>query len=232
MPDEAAERTNLLSKVIRAHKRSGEKTRWEKYCREKLADEGDPLIRIIPDASQVVDPARIEAEARTEAERIKQEAFETGFAQGRDEGLKKTASEVQNVLAFFRNLAASLKEEEQKILNEIEPDVVKLAVSIAERIVGREVAVDRQIVKGCVARAVEKIVERERLIIYVNPVDLPTVVEYKAELMASLDGIKEIEVVASENGISPGGCAVETDLLKVNGKIEAQLEEILRGLLE
>jgi flagellar biosynthesis/type III secretory pathway protein FliH len=214
-----------LSKIIKIEQLTEAEARWEKYRSEKLSQRQ-------MDAGQSDDPITIVDEARAEAERIRREAFESGFAQGREKGLEQAESEVQSALAFLKKLAASLKEEEQRLLKQVEPEIIRLAVAVAEKIVGREVAADRDIVKRCVARAVEKIVEREKLIVYVNPADLAVVLEYKTDLTEMFDGIKNIEVVASENGVSPGGCTVETEFVKANGQIEAQVEEILQGLLE
>jgi len=214
-----------LSKIIKIEQLTEAEARWEKYRSEKLSQRQ-------MDAGQSGDPVTIVDEARAEAERIRREAFESGFAQGREKGFGETASQMQSALAFLKKLASSLKEEEQRLLKQVEPEIIKLAVAVAEKIVGRAVEVDRDIVKRCVARAVEKIVEREKLIVYVNPVDLAVVLEYKTDLAEMFDGIKNIEVVASENGVSPGGCTVETEFVKANGQIEAQVEEVLQGLLE
>jgi flagellar assembly protein FliH len=221
-----------LSKVIKIEQYSENDARWVKYSREKLAERGDDAIFGAGHSGEAADPAQLIARARADAERTRREAFDSGFAEGRGEGLEKGAEEVQGALSVLRNLTRSLKEQEQKLIGQIEQDVIRLALAVAGKIIGKEVAIDREIVKRCVARAIEKILERERLVIYVNPVDLPVVMQYKNELIGMFDGIREIEVVGSENGISPGGCTVETDLLKANGKIEDQLEEILQGLLE
>jgi len=221
-----------LSKVIKIEEHSEKEARWVKYRREKLAERGDCAVFNMAHSGADADPAQIIAQARADAERMRREAFETGFAEGREGGLAKGAEEIESALSVLGNVARSLKEHQQELISQIEEDVVRLAVVVAGKIVRKEVTVDREIVKRCVARAIEKILERERLIIYVNPADLPVVMQYKQELLGTFDGIKEIEVVGSENGISPGGCTVETDLLKANGKIESQLEEILQGLLE
>jgi flagellar assembly protein FliH len=222
-----------LSKVIKIEENTDAEARWVKYRREKLAERGDDAIfNLAHGAGAAADPAQLPEQAHDGAERTRRDAFDSGFGEGRQEGLAKGAEEVQGALSVLRNLAHSLKEQEQKLMSRIEPDAVKLAIAVAGKIIGKEVTVDREVVKRCVARAVEKILERERLVIYVHPVDLPVVMQYKEELLGTFDGIREIEVVGSENGISPGGCTVETDLLKANGKIEDQLEEILQGLLE
>lgn len=214
-----------MSKIIKIEQLSEAEARWEKYRSEKLSSRQ-------MDAGQPADPSSIVEGARAEAERIRREAFESGFAEGHREGLDQAAPEIQTALSFLKKLAHSLKEEEQKLLKQVEPEMIKLAVAVAEKIVGREIAVDREIVKRCVAQAVEKIVEREKLIVYVNPADLAVVLEFKTDLVEMFDGIKNIEVVESENGVSPGGCTVETDFVKANGQIEAQVEEILQGLLQ
>jgi len=178
------------------------------------------------------DPAEIVAAARAEAERIRREAFESGYAEGREEGVRQGGSEIETALSFLKRLAADLAEQEQQALKQLEPELIKLAVAVAKKIIGKEMSVDREIVKRCIARAIEKIVEREKLVVYVHPADMPVVLEYKENLIEMFDGIKTIEVVASENGISPGGCTVETELVRANGQIEAQLDEVLQGLLE
>ncbi len=216
-----------MSKVIKIQEHTDEKTRWVKYRREKLAERANGIVPNVTRPGQPTGPAQLIARAQAEAERIRREAFESGFAEGREEG----AEEVQAALSILRNLGHSLNEQQQEIISELEPEMIKLAVAVAGKIIGKEVAVDHEIVKRCAARAIQKILERERLVINVNPADLPVVMQYKEELIGMFDGIREIEVVGSENGISPGGCTVETDLLKANGKIEAQLEEILQGLL-
>jgi flagellar biosynthesis/type III secretory pathway protein FliH len=220
-----------LSKIIKIQEHSENEARWVKYRRETLEEQKDRDAFDPARSGQPADPARLMADAREEAERIRREAYESGFGAGREEGLEKTANEMQSALLVLKELAHQLEQHQKEVLKQIEPDVVRLAVGVAEKIVAREVAADRDVVKRCVARAIEKILEREKLVINVNPVDLPVVMQYKEELLGMFDGIKEIEVVGSENGISPGGCTVETDLLKANGKIEAQLEEILQGLL-
>ncbi len=220
-----------MSKVIKPQKVSEAEARWEKYRSERLTRVGDDDSGDGGSCELFDDPVEIVAAARAEAERIRREAFESGFAAGRDEGLKQGEEEVQTALAFLRRVALDIKEVQQTALKQLEPELIKLAVAVAKKIIGKEISADREIVKRCVARAIEKIVEREKLIVYVNPADLPAIVEYKADLIEMFDGIKTIEVVASENGVSPGGCTVETDLVKANGQIEAQLDEVLEGLL-
>lgn len=221
-----------MSKVIKIEQLSEAEARWEKYRSEMLSRERSGAEEDDLGTGHVSLPSAIAAEIRAEAERIQREAFETGFARGREEGLEQAASEVRTALSFLKKLADRLKEEERKVLEQVEPEMIKLAVAVAKKIIEKEVAVDREIVKRCVARAIEKVVERDKLIISVNPADLAVVLEYKADLMEMFDGIESIEVVASENGVSPGGCKVETDFVKANGQIEAQVEEILQCLLE
>jgi len=220
-----------LSKVIKSQGVSDRETRWEKYRSEKLTRLDDDDSGYRETSEPFDDPAEIVAAARAEAERIRREAFESGYAEGRQEGLKQGGAEIQTALSFLKRLASDLAEQEKTALAQLEPELIKLAVAVAKKIIDKEMSVDRDIIKRCVARAIEKIVEREKLVVYVHPTDLPIVLDYKETLIEMFDGIKTIEVVASENGISPGGCMVETDLVRVNGQIEAQLDEVLQGLL-
>jgi len=221
-----------LSKVIKPQGVSDREARWQRYRSEKLTRVNDGDAGDGGSTVPLEDPAEIVAAARAEAERIRREAFESGYAEGREEGVRQGGSEIETALSFLKRLAADLAEQEQQALKQLEPELIKLAVAVAKKIIGKEMSVDREIVKRCIARAIEKIVEREKLVVYVHPADMPVVLEYKENLIEMFDGIKTIEVVASENGISPGGCTVETELVRANGQIEAQLDEVLQGLLE
>ena len=102
-----------MSKLIKIEQLSEEKARWEKYSSEKLLQRETDVAQDGSATAQFDDPAEIVAEARAEAERISREAFESGFAQGREEGLEQASSKLQTALSFLRELAHSLKEAEQ-----------------------------------------------------------------------------------------------------------------------
>ena len=122
-----------MSKIIKIEQLTEAEARWEKYRSEKL-------LQRQTDAGQSGDPISIIDEARAEAERIRREAFESGFTEGREKGFGEATSEVQTALAFLKKLAASLKEEEQRLLKQVEPEIIKLAVAVAEKIVGDGIA--------------------------------------------------------------------------------------------
>ncbi len=171
------------------------------------------------------------AAACREAERIRENAYKEGYEAGRTKAAEEVVGEASRLLETLKGLNDELRSEEQRMLREIEPRLVELAVQIAEKILRRELTQDAEAVRATVTAALSKLTDRDRVTIRANPSDVDLLKEFKLDLTAAFDGIREVNVVADEN-IARGGCIVETDMLRVNGDIPAQLKEIQQQLME
>ena len=129
-------------------------------------------------------------------EAIKAAAFDEGFAAA------------QQLQALRADAAAS-----------VEAEAVELALRIAEQAIGAALAVDRERVVDVVRGALRRLVERDRVLIFVNPDDLEVVREHTARLVGELGGIEHCEVQA-ERRVRPGGAIVRT----AEGEVDATLE--------
>ena len=74
-----------------------------------------------------------------------------------------------------------------------------------------------------VTGALRGIVERERVIVLVNPDDLEIVREAMDGMRASLGGIEHC-VVEAERRVGRGGCIVRTPVGDVDARVETKLE--------
>jgi flagellar assembly protein FliH len=176
-------------------------------------------------------PENMLAAARNEAQRIRDEAYREGYDAGRTEAAGEVAGEGAKLLETLKGLNIELRNEEQRMLEEVEPQLIELAVQIAEKILHRELTQDAEAVRATVTAALNKLTERDRVTIRANPADEALLKEFKIDIAESFDGVREVCVVADEN-IARGGCVVETDMLRVNGDIDAQLKEIQQQLME
>jgi len=184
------------------------------------------------DGSAVVEsPEDLLAAARDEAQRIRDSAYKEGYEAGRCEATDNVVAEAGKLIETLKGLNEELLNEEQRILSEVEPRLVELAVQIAEKILRRELTQDAGAVRSTVTAALNKLTDRDRVTIRANPSDVAILKEFKVDIAKAFDGIREVNVVADEN-IVRGGCIVETDMLRVNGDIAAQLEEVQQQLME
>jgi len=186
----------------------------------------DSLGRAVVDS-----PEDMLTTARNEAQRIRDDAYKEGYDAGRSEAAGEIAGEAIRLLQTLKGLNVELRNEEQRMIEEIEPRLVELAVQIAEKILRHELTQDAEAVRTTVTAALNKLTERDRVTIRANPADVALLKEFKLDITESFDGVREVNVVADED-IGRGGCMVETDMLRVNGDIAAQLKEIHQQLME
>ena len=161
----------------------------------------------VPDAPLAGAPAGLEA--------MRAAAYDEGFAaageqlQGQLEGPASALAAAAQQLQDLRADAAA----------SVEAEAVELALRIAEQAIGAALAVDRELVVDVVRGALRRLVERDRVLIFVNPDDLEIVREHTARLVGELGGIEHCEVQA-ERRVRPGGAIVRT----AEGEVDATLE--------
>jgi flagellar assembly protein FliH len=148
-------------------------------------------------------------------ESVRQEAFDEGFAagvahaQGQLDGPASAMAAAAEQLQAMRGDAAA----------SVEPAAVELALRIAEQALGAWLVADRGVVVEVVRGALRRLVERDRVLILVNPDDLEIVRDHAARLVGELGGIEHCEVQA-ERRVRPGGAIVRT----AEGEVDATLE--------
>ncbi len=170
----------------------------------------------------------IVAQAENEAERLYEEARRTGLQEGREEAKQ----ELLPSLVAFGHAGQSLIVFEEQLVARHTPQIVRLAVEIAEKIIGRALEADPQMVASVLERAKREVAEAKQVRIWLNPADHKVLAETCPELIkiGSETG-RTIEVVTSDD-VSRGGCHLETEMGLVDATLPTQIEEIRRQLLD
>jgi flagellar assembly protein FliH len=175
--------------------------------------------------------SQIQAHAENVAQQAGQQGYQDGmqqgFAAGQEQGLAETLARVEQLKMEFVELVLARR----KVLAAMEPEIVHLAVNIAEKIVGMELATGREIITGIVRQALATLKERDEIVIRVNPSEVEAVVANQAAYEAMIEGLKRFEVLA-DGAIEVGSCAIETNLGNVDARISTQLEAVRAGLDE
>jgi flagellar assembly protein FliH len=164
-------------------------------------------------------------------DRLEQEAYEKGFAQGEKDGFelgeKKALKIIDNIEKLFMEIA-SLK---QDILRENEKEILDLIFAVVEKIVHHEVRQDDTAIKEAILNALDMAMEKSKVIFNVNPDDYDFVEKLRPDLFRQNNEIKSI-VVTSDPAISSGGCFLETPRGNIDATIESKLEKIYQCLQE
>jgi flagellar assembly protein FliH len=148
-----------------------------------------------------------------------EQARAEGFEAGRHAGLAENEARIAVAEDGLRAAAGALVDERGAVADAVERSAVVLALRIAEQAVRAAVDADPERVLDAVQGALRALVERERVLVLVNPADLEIVRAGLTPLADGLGGIGNFEVQA-ERRVTRGGAVVRT----ADGEIDATLE--------
>lgn len=162
-------------------------------------------------------------------------SFERGREEGIEEGRRierlEQAARLEQIENWKTEQVAAMSEkfalERNDLLHAIEPEVVKLALRVAERIVRRELLVDPLILTGAVRVALGQLADKSvvRLRVPATDADLWT------ETVAHLPNLRIKPEVVADAQLCPGECELESNCGVADLGVASQLREIARSFL-
>lgn len=160
-------------------------------------------------------------------ERIEQESYQRGFSEGKNVGQQQAKAELQPVLDQLGKSLATLSSLRSRIRSEAEGDLLKLAISIARRVLHRELTLEPESIEGLIRVALEKLHSRELCRIRVHP-DQESAIRNALERFSNS---QKVELVA-DSSMQCGDVIFETAHGNLDASIESQLREIERGFAD
>jgi len=191
--------------------------------------DGSPRRTTRASSASPANPAREAADATAASERLaalERDAFVKGYAQGERSGLEAAARQGE---ASLRRLAETIDEMgslRADLLRRSERELVRLAVSIAERVIRREITLDPNLVAALAKVAIERIGDNASTEIRVHPAD-------HTAFITAANGTPfpaSVQIVP-DPGVTRGGCVVKSDFGQRDLDVTSQIVEISRSLL-
>lgn len=158
------------------------------------------------------------------------EGVKKGFDEGLSEGLKKGYEENLHLLhdqaAEFVRLMESLSEPFRVLDEEVEKELVRLAIAIATQIIRREIKMDPGQIIAAVKEAVKVLpLSSQKIYLHLHPDD--------AELVRSVLAPTELSPpwnVVDDPLITRGGCKVDTEVSHIDASVENRLAAVIATL--
>ena len=183
---------------------------------------------IVPEAERRAEQMVREAEQK--ANDIRRRATEEGRAQGIEQAKKRVDEQLERSSQALSSFIDQIKEQESELMQTCAPKLADIAVQLAEKIIHKEIEKDSSLVIAQAEEAISRILEREKLIVRVNPSDEELMKRHKEQLVRMFDGVDKIEIIGDSH-IEKGGCIVETNLIKVDAQPASQLKAARKSLL-
>jgi flagellar assembly protein FliH len=184
----------------------------------RVLDARGKAEKILQDAEADAEKTRIEArrvleESKTQSER----AIKKGFSEGEAKGFA-TVTEKLVELEHLR----------ERFYESVEPELIKLSMSIAEKVIGKLASENSKLVEGVVHQALEKTLG-DRIVIRLNPEDYSGLMERDVDFREKIDRTKRL-TLRSDEAITKGGCVVESEVGTIDAQLDLQLEAMRKAL--
>ncbi len=187
--------------------------------------------------------AAIVAQAKQEADAIRQQALADGKSAGRREGLvdaertiKQQAQAIadasvrehlQTTLPALAAAADALAQERDAWIVRWERVAVELGVAIAEKLIRSNLVSQPDLAEGMIAEALQLAAGQPQLRVALNPADLEHLGDRAHDVVRSLAACAHPEL-RPDPQLQPGECRLET----LHGEVDARIETMLHRITE
>ncbi len=178
-------------------------------------------------SKEIIENAKREAQmildaAKNEAAEIKENSYREGYQTG--------FGQVNSEIETLRTIQKSLQQVNDELIRGSETKIIELLKLITEKLFSNGLALDSNILKDVVARAINEASRLGNLKVYLNPADLDKLRKLWRE--AELDYNGQKIQLASNNEILPGGCFIDGDYGSVDARIDTQVKSVVETLTE
>lgn len=164
------------------------------------------------------------------ADTLKQQAQQQGFEAGLTQGLLQAEQDSTEKRIEMTHLLEAAYEEKAAIIQQAEPFLLSLSVSIAEKVIRNELTQNTQQVVQIIQQALKQVEEAEDVTMQVCPEDYPLILPFLEELKTYIKADSELKLIPVAN-LTPGGCRIHTASGSYDAMVDNQLEEIKNKLL-
>lgn len=169
--------------------------------------------------------------AKQQANQISNQAQNDGFQRGYQLGLEQAKKELYANLARSLELVTLIENERMERIASSEPELAKLSVAIAEKIINAELKLKPSQILKIVRAALERVENAYLVTIKVKTADKELLNDNLPQLQTTFSVPQTIKFESDDN-LNRGDFLIETEQGKVDARVKTQLELITTELLK
>ena len=158
-----------------------------------------------------------------ELERIRNAAYRDGYT----EGLQRGKEAVNQVMQNFHASIAELETFRDRILVETEEELVSLSLLVVQEILQASSESAREFTIKMTEHVLKELREADRITLRVSPTDYQAVMKRHEEMVSDRTVVR----IISDPSIAVGGVIADSDLGRVDARIERRLQDVSAQLL-
>jgi flagellar assembly protein FliH len=193
-----------------------------------------PLVEAFPYDSVVETAVRdsslrtAEASEAADAASYEKQAHSRGLCEGKAEAQKKFEEQLARERSALAAALAQFTRDRAAYFQNVEREVVQLALSIARKILHREAQVDPLLLAGIARVALEKVEGATGVTLHVHP---QNAADWRRFLSLELDPA-DLPQIVEDPAQNPDTCLLETAMGTAALGLDVQLKEIEQGLMD
>lgn len=168
-------------------------------------------------------------ELRKQLENEQKAARERGYREGFQQASEQVIADQLKEAEAIRGVLQSLAKEQVRLLQQAEEAAIEIGFAAAVKILGRA-SVDRSLAAAMVKQALSQVTERDGLVIYLSPADFDGIEQFRPQEGKSGEW-SEIQFKSDER-VGLGGCVIESRVGTLDARLEWQMSELKRLLIE
>ncbi len=177
---------------------------------------------------------QILADARGQADILRQKAFRDGYEEGRQDGTREAYEEQRRLLdeevsqlqSNAADVIKSVSIEKTKLLEQYVDDLKRISLAVAEKIIQTSLQSSGDIVKRMILAATDKITKKQWAKIYITKCDTGISMDVDTEFLDAMSKLSDnIKIITMDNG-EEGTCIIELPDEIIDASVSTQLENI------
>lgn len=192
--------------------------------RRMAQEEADDLLN---DARKQADA--IVADADSQADAIREEARNTGFEQGHQEGTAKADAELAELRSRMEEEHRQMEEDYRQKIQDLEPYLVDIVSDIFEKVFHVQFDDKKEILVYLIEKVILNAEGTREFQVRVSLKDYEFVEEHKDAILGQVGSSVHVEIMADAS-LQEHQCMVETDSGVFECGVDVQLENLLKTL--
>jgi flagellar assembly protein FliH len=181
------------------------------------------LSKTREDIEKMLKAAEKKAKDLEEEYRIK--GYEDGYKAGYEEGYKKGEKEAKALIEEAKALKEEILEEKRRLYKEAESEMVNVILEAVEKIVGRHVEEDKDLILTLIKKGMENYNAFDKVTVRVSEEDYEHCLKNKDKILKEIELLDDINIV-KDLSLRRGDCIIETNSGVVNSGVTTQLKTL------
>jgi flagellar assembly protein FliH len=167
----------------------------------------------------------VEKKAKKIEEEYKEKGYQAGYTVGYQEGYKKGEEDAKAIIEEAKAIKEEIIREKQRMYKEVENDIVSVILLAVEKIVGKYVEEDKDIILNLIKKGMENYNAFDKVTVRVSEEDYEHCIKNKDKILKDIEFLDDVNIL-KDLSLKKGECVIETNSGVINSGVSTQLKAL------